>query len=155
MTYGVVLATARALGEFGAVAVVSGKITGQTETLPLFVKKQYEHVQRLRRLRGRRRPRDHRAARPCCVMNLIQRDVKKTSAVPIAADRRQTTQRRLSMGIVVENATKKFGDFVALDDVSIEVPDGSLTALLGPERQRQVDAAARDRRASSSPTPAR
>jgi sulfate/thiosulfate transport system ATP-binding protein len=36
------------------------------------------------------------------------------------------------MSIVVENATKKFGDFVALDEVSIEVPDGSLTALLGP-----------------------
>jgi sulfate transport system ATP-binding protein len=36
------------------------------------------------------------------------------------------------MGITVENATKRFGDFVALDDVSIEVPDGSLTALLGP-----------------------
>jgi len=36
------------------------------------------------------------------------------------------------MSIVVENATKKFGDFVALDDVSIEVRDGSLTALLGP-----------------------
>ena len=28
--------------------------------------------------------------------------------------------------------TKRFGDFVALDDVSIEVPDGGLTALLGP-----------------------
>jgi sulfate/thiosulfate transport system ATP-binding protein len=36
------------------------------------------------------------------------------------------------MSIVVENAVKKFGDFVALDDVSIEVPEGSLTALLGP-----------------------
>ena len=36
------------------------------------------------------------------------------------------------MGITVENATKRFGDFVALDEVSIEVPDGSLTALLGP-----------------------
>ena len=36
------------------------------------------------------------------------------------------------MSIVVENAVKKFGDFVALDDVSIEVRDGSLTALLGP-----------------------
>jgi sulfate transport system permease protein len=41
VTYGVVLATARALGEFGAVAVVSGKITGETETLPLFVENQY------------------------------------------------------------------------------------------------------------------
>src|SRR5215210_228465 len=36
------------------------------------------------------------------------------------------------MGITVKNATKRFGDYVALDDVSIEVPDGSLTALLGP-----------------------
>ena len=32
VTYGVVLATARALGEFGAVAVVSGRISGVTET---------------------------------------------------------------------------------------------------------------------------
>src|SRR5436309_6636433 len=36
------------------------------------------------------------------------------------------------MSIVVESATKRFGDFLALDNVSIEVPDGSLTALLGP-----------------------
>jgi sulfate/thiosulfate transport system permease protein len=42
VTYGVVLATARALGEFGAVAIVSGKISGETETLPLFVQKQFE-----------------------------------------------------------------------------------------------------------------
>jgi sulfate transport system ATP-binding protein len=36
------------------------------------------------------------------------------------------------MSIIVDGARKQFGDFVALDDVSIEVPDGSLTALLGP-----------------------
>ena len=48
-------------------------------------------------------------------------------------------------GIAVENVSKRFGDFAALDDVSLEVPDGSLTALLGPERLGQVDAAARDR----------
>jgi sulfate/thiosulfate transport system ATP-binding protein len=36
------------------------------------------------------------------------------------------------MSIVVENASKRFGDFQALDDVSLTVPDGSLTALLGP-----------------------
>ena len=34
------LATARSLGEFGAV-VVSGKISGQTETLPIFVEAEY------------------------------------------------------------------------------------------------------------------
>ncbi len=36
------------------------------------------------------------------------------------------------MAIKVEHASKHYGDFKALDDVSIDVPDGSLTALLGP-----------------------
>ena len=36
------------------------------------------------------------------------------------------------MSIVVRNVTKRFGDFLALDDVSLEVEGGSLTALLGP-----------------------
>src|SRR3954464_14028548 len=36
------------------------------------------------------------------------------------------------MAISVKNVTKRFGDFVALDDVSIEVPDGGLTAVRGP-----------------------
>jgi sulfate transport system ATP-binding protein len=36
------------------------------------------------------------------------------------------------MSIAVENVTRRFGEFVAVDDVSIEVPAGSLTALLGP-----------------------
>ena len=36
------------------------------------------------------------------------------------------------MAITALNVTKRFGDFLALDDVSLEIPDGSLTALLGP-----------------------
>src|SRR3954447_18213074 len=36
------------------------------------------------------------------------------------------------MAISVENVRKEFGDFVALDDVSLDVPEGCLTALLGP-----------------------
>jgi sulfate transport system permease protein len=42
VAYGVVLTTARALGEFGAVAVVSGHLQGQTETLTLFVQDKFE-----------------------------------------------------------------------------------------------------------------
>jgi sulfate/thiosulfate transport system permease protein len=41
--YGVVLTTARALGEFGAVSVVSGRIAGRTETLTLRVQALYEN----------------------------------------------------------------------------------------------------------------
>ena len=36
------------------------------------------------------------------------------------------------MSIEIRNVTKHFGAFTALDDVSLEIPDGSLTALLGP-----------------------
>jgi sulfate transport system ATP-binding protein len=36
------------------------------------------------------------------------------------------------VSIVIDSVSKTFGDFVALDDVSLEVRDGSLTALLGP-----------------------
>jgi sulfate transport system ATP-binding protein len=36
------------------------------------------------------------------------------------------------MGILVRDVTKHYGDFLALDGVSLEVPSGSLTALLGP-----------------------
>jgi sulfate/thiosulfate transport system permease protein len=42
VAYGVVLTTARALGEFGAVSVVSGKLSGQTETATLFVENRYQ-----------------------------------------------------------------------------------------------------------------
>jgi sulfate transport system permease protein len=41
LIYGVILCTARAMGEFGAVSVVSGHITGLTETMPLRVEKLY------------------------------------------------------------------------------------------------------------------
>jgi sulfate transport system permease protein len=43
--YGLILTTARALGEFGAVAVVSGNVVGQTQTLPLFVEDAYKQYQ--------------------------------------------------------------------------------------------------------------
>ncbi len=45
LLYGVVLATARALGEFGAVSVVSGHIRGQTNTLPLHIEVLYGEYQ--------------------------------------------------------------------------------------------------------------
>ncbi|TBW10255.1 sulfate ABC transporter permease subunit CysW [Azotobacter chroococcum subsp. isscasi] len=47
LVYGVVLCTARAMGEFGAVSVVSGHIRGFTNTLPLHVEilyNEYNHV---------------------------------------------------------------------------------------------------------------
>jgi sulfate/thiosulfate transport system permease protein len=43
LSYGVVLCLARALGEYGAVAVVSGGLVGQTQTLTLFVKDRFDN----------------------------------------------------------------------------------------------------------------
>ncbi|MEN6405104.1 MAG: sulfate ABC transporter permease subunit CysW [Thermoguttaceae bacterium] len=41
LLYGVILCNARAMGEFGAVSVVSGKIRGETNTMPLYVEMLY------------------------------------------------------------------------------------------------------------------
>jgi sulfate transport system permease protein len=43
VAYGIVLTTARVLGEFGAVTIVSGSISGKTQTLPLFVDKEFSN----------------------------------------------------------------------------------------------------------------
>lgn len=45
LLYGLILTNARAMGEFGAVSVVSGNITGKTQTLPLFVEEAYKQYQ--------------------------------------------------------------------------------------------------------------
>ena len=45
LLYGVILTNARAMGEFGAVSVVSGHIRGQTNTLPLHVEILYNEYQ--------------------------------------------------------------------------------------------------------------
>lgn len=45
LLYGVLLTNARAMGEFGAVSVVSGNLIGKTQTLPLFVEEAYKQYQ--------------------------------------------------------------------------------------------------------------
>jgi sulfate transport system permease protein len=45
LLYGIVLCNARAMGEFGAVSVVSGHVRGQTDTLPLHVEVLYNEYQ--------------------------------------------------------------------------------------------------------------
>jgi len=42
ITFGVVLTTARAIGEFGAVSIVSGRLAGRTETLTLHVEERFQ-----------------------------------------------------------------------------------------------------------------
>ena len=136
VAYGVVLTTARVLGEFGAVTIVSGSISGETETLPLFVAKAFEQFNEEAAYAGAI-VLALLALTTLLLMSVGGRKAKGGSKAQITIvprlrlfDKRQ--QGGFLMGITVEGARKRFGDFQALDDVSINVPDGSLTALLGP-----------------------
>ena len=42
--------------------------------------------------------------------------------------------------ITIAHASKAFGDFLALHDVSLDIPTGSLTALLGPSGRKSPKA---------------
>ena len=106
------LSTARAIGEFGAVSVVSGKIAGETETLTLLVEKRFQNFD----LAG--------AYAASALLALIA--LATLLAMSLIGSRRSRVM------IAVESVSKRFGDFAALDDVSLEAPDGKLTALLGP-----------------------
>ena len=45
LLYGLILSNARAMGEFGAVSIVSGHIRGQTNTMPLHIEVVYNEYQ--------------------------------------------------------------------------------------------------------------
>ncbi len=115
--YGVILTTARCLGEYGAVAVVSGRIQGKTETATLRDPGTVRELRPRRRVRYLDRPRAHGDTRS-----------RRDDGNPAQGGRGV----HVAMSIVVRNISKRFGDFVALDDVSLDVESGSLTALLGP-----------------------
>ena len=64
LAYGVTLTTARVLGEFGAVSVVSGAIAGKTQTYTIFISAEHRQPPAAGRLRRRGRPLPGRAHRP-------------------------------------------------------------------------------------------
>ena len=56
LAYGVTLTTARVLGEFGAVAIVSGAIAGKTETYTLFISDSIDNLEPAERATSARSP---------------------------------------------------------------------------------------------------
>ena len=139
LLYGVIFCNARAMGEFGAVSVVSGHIRGRTNTMPLHVEILYNEYQFAAAFA---------VASLLALLALTTLLVKtvvewraRRQLAESAAERRRTNR----MSIEVKNITKKFGQFTALDNVDLKIPSGELVALLGPS------GSARRRFCASSP----
>ena len=120
LLYGVILCNARAMGEFGAVSVVSGHIRGLTNTMPLHVEILYNEYQ---------------FAAAFAVASLLAMLALVTLVVKTYVEWRSSEAARPerdAMSIDVEGIRKSFGQFAALDGVSLDFPTGELIALLGP-----------------------
>ena len=130
LTYGVVLTVARALGEFGAVIMVSPASPAASQTLTLLVHARYID--------------DHNTFGAYCAATLLMGIAHSSSSLLMTL--LDTQEEQSPMITVSRSPGKNYGDFAALDDVSARHPGrGSLTALLGPCGFGQVDAAALDR----------
>ena len=114
------LSLARSLGEFGAVKVVSGNVERRTQTATLRRRAAYQDFEQAERLR------DRRSCSPPC------RSPASSIVSFLRPDTSQPVSQEQLVSIEVRHVDKRFGDFVALDDVSVSIPTGQLTALLGP-----------------------
>ena len=120
VAYGVILSTARALGEIGAVLVVSSLVAGQTLTLPLLV---YQRDSQLGAGDHRRLRRRHRAGR-----HLPGRAA--------GHDRPFAQEARRPMRIDINAISKQFGDFTALRGRLAGGPRGLADRAARPQRVR-------------------
>jgi hypothetical protein len=100
LLYGVILCNARAMGEFGAVSVVSGHIRGQTNTLPLHIEIVYNEYQFAAAFA---------VASLLAGLALVTLGAKYVGGARVAREKRSALQEALSMSIAVRNLNKRFG----------------------------------------------
>lgn len=122
LLYGVVLTNARAIGEFGAVSVVSGSIRGETLSLPL----QIELLEQDYNTVG-----SFTAAALLTLMAIITLFLKSMLQWRLE-NQENARSRRSIMSIEIANIKKSFGRTQVLNDISLDIPSGQMVALLGP-----------------------
>ena len=114
--YGVVLCAARAMGEFGAVSVLSGHLRGKTNTLPLQVEILFG---------------DNKYVPAFAVASILV-----ILAVIILIIRSiveyKGKEGGIEMYVELKNINKNFGDYKASDNVNFGVEKGKLIGFLGP-----------------------
>ena len=118
---GVILSNARAMGEFGAVSVVSGHIRGLTNTIPLYVEISYNEYQFVCRI-----------LRQFISINRSGNTGVKTMVRYVEKKNPRITTGTQYMTIKIQQLNKHFGQFHALKDINLSFPENQLTALLGP-----------------------
>ena len=148
LLYGIILCNARAMGEFGAVSVVSGHIRGETNTLPLQVEVLYNDAGQFSAAFA-----VASLLTLLAIATLIAKSIVEWKAAgsgepsaapeaPLITDSLLATAPAVSrfnwsgrsnlMSIEARNIRKTFDNYVALRDVSLQVAKGELLALLGP-----------------------
>ncbi len=123
LLYGVVLTNARAIGEFGAMSVVSGSIRGETLSLPL----QIELLEQDYNTVG-----SFTAAALLTLMAIITLFLKSMLQWRRLENPENAHSRRNIMSIEIANIKKSFGRTQVLNDISLDIPSGQMVALLGP-----------------------
>ena len=125
--YGVVLCSARAKGEFGAVSVLSGHLCGRTNTMPLYIELLYQAF-------------DFTGAFALssilvimAIIILVLRNIFE-----YRGKKEMESQEVTGMGentkayVELKHINKTFGNYKASDDVNFTVEKGKLIGLLGP-----------------------
>ena len=116
LLYGIVLCTARAMGEFGAVSVLSGHLRGLTNTLPLHVEILFNEFQYV----------------PAFAVSSILGDYGCHSSDHTKYHGTSGQKGGSIMYVELKDINKTFGDYKASDHVSFGIEKGKLIGLLGP-----------------------
>ena len=118
LLYGMILCNARAIGEFGAVSVVSGHVRGITNTMPLHIEILYNEYQ---------------FSAAFAVATLMSLIAVFTLVIKTGLNGEwKNDNKGITVSIQIQGVSKQYGTFQALTDIHLDIPKGELVALLGP-----------------------